>query len=100
MRITVGPAHRLPATLFESAHTHAAFALTRFSSHIRRVTIRVADANGPRKGVDQVCTVAIRLARPGAEIIVVDADADPFAALARATTRAARTVARRLDRRP
>lgn len=99
MLITVGPARRLPTDLVEAAHTHAAFALTRFSRHIRAVTIRVVDANGPRGGVDQECTVVVRLARPGADIVVADVDADPFAALARATTRAARTVARRLGRR-
>jgi hypothetical protein len=98
MLITAGPARRFQAALFESAHAHAAFALTRFSplSNPRPSGSVVDEANGPRKAVDQVCTVAIRLLRSCADVIVVDADADPFEA-PRGTTREARTAAERLS---
>jgi hypothetical protein len=98
MLITAGPARRFQAALFESAHAHAVFALTRFSplSNPRPSGSVVDEANGPRKAVDQVCTVAIRLLRPCADVIVVDADADPFEA-PRGTTREARTAAERLS---
>lgn len=99
MLINVGPARRLPAATVEAAHIHAAFALTRFSRHIRSVTVRVIDVNGPRGGIDQECTVEVRMTRHREDIVVADADADPLAALSRAMNRAARAVARRLERR-
>lgn len=99
MQIHITPVRRLAADLVEAAHTHAAFALTRFSRTISTVTIRFDDANGPKGGVDQRCTVTIRLIRPGEDLVVTHADADPFAALSRAMVRAARVVARRLERR-
>lgn len=99
MLITVGPAGRVPADLGDAAHMHAAFAFTRFSRHIRAVTVRMADTNGRRGGVDQHCSVAVHMVRRGEDILVEDSDADPLMALSRAVTRAARAVARRLDRR-
>lgn len=99
MQIHITPVRRLAPDLVEAAHTHAAFALTRFGRSIGTVTIRFDDANGPRGGVDQLCTVTIHLIRPGEDLVVTHADADPFAALSRAMVRAARVVARRLERR-
>lgn len=98
MQIQVSPMSQLPAQLVEAAHTHAAFALTRFSRRIRSVSVRLADANGPRGGGHE-CTVTVHLVRPGEDIVVAHADAEPLTALSRAMTRAARTVARRLERR-
>lgn len=99
LQIRVSPIHRLPPDLVEAAHTHAAFALTRFSRAIRTVTVKLGHLNGPNGGVDQTCTVTIDLARASEPVVVTDIDADAFAALARAMVRAARAVARRLDRR-
>lgn len=99
MQVYVTPTHRLPPDLVEAAHTHAAFALTRFSRTIRSVTIRFDDPNGPRGGVDQICSVTVHLIRPGKDIVVTHADVDGRAALSRAMVRTARVVARRLDRR-
>lgn len=99
MQIHISPVRQLPADLVEAAHTHAAFALTRFNRAIHSVAIRFDDANGPKGGVDQRCTVTIHLVRPGEDVVVTHDDADAFAALSRAMIRAARVVARRLDRR-
>jgi ribosome-associated translation inhibitor RaiA len=99
MRISVEPAHHLPVAVVEAAHTHAAFAFTRFTPHIRSVTVRMPATTRRRGGVDQRCSVAIRLTRQGEDILVEASDADPIAALSQAVTRAARAVARRLDRR-
>lgn len=99
MQIHVTPVRRLAPDLVEAAHTHAAFALTRFSRAIRSVTVRVDDANGPKGGVDQQCTVTIHLIRPGEDLVVTHADADAFTAVSRAMVRASRVVARRLERR-
>lgn len=99
MQVHITPVRQLPPDLVEAAHTHAAFALTRFSRSIRSVTIRFDDPNGPKGGVDKLCTVTIHLIRPGEDVVVTHADVDGFAALSRAIVRAARVVARRLDRR-
>jgi hypothetical protein len=98
MLITAGPARRFQAALFESAHAHAVFALTRFSplSNPRPSGSVVDEANGPRKAVDQVCTVAIRLLRPAptsSSLTPTPIHSRPW----RGTTREARTAAERLS---
>ena len=98
MTITIRPAKGVPAALLESARTHAAFALGRFGSHVRSVTVRLADTNGPRGGVDQACTITIRVATCRQPIVVTDTDADIRVALGRALGRAARSVARVVGR--
>lgn len=99
MRISVEPAHHLPVAIVEAAHTHAAFAFTRFTPHIRSVTVRIADSNEPSGGAGQRCSVTVRLVHRDQDVVVESADADRLSAVARTMTRAARAVARRLDRR-
>lgn len=99
MLITIRPARRLSAEIVDAARSHAAFAFGRFGHQIRSVTVRLADQNGPRGGVEQLCSISIRLARARQPIVVMDTDADPHVALGRAFNRAARTVARSVRRR-
>ncbi len=73
------------------------FTLGRFQRRIERVHVRLEDTNGPKGGVDQRCRIVVRL--HGLRNVVIDQlDANIYAALNRATYRAGRTVARRLDR--
>jgi putative sigma-54 modulation protein len=73
------------------------FALGRFGDRIDRVTVWLADLNGPRGGIDKGCRIGVRL-RPMGSVLVLEAADDPYAALGRAAGRAGRAVARRLAR--
>jgi putative sigma-54 modulation protein len=75
------------------------FALGRFRSHLREVSGRVNDVNGPRGGVDKSCLITMHLDRSARPIVIEDVDADPMVAIDRAADRAGRTVARALARR-
>ncbi len=75
------------------------FALGRFGPAIDHVTIRVGDVNGPRGGVDKRCRIVVKLRASGSSPIAVDDnDEDLHAAVARASSRAGRTVARAVER--
>lgn len=73
-----------------------AFALSRFSAELARVTVRFSDLNGPKGGADKVCRVGFTLKglRPDA---VEARDADLYAAVDQAAEKAGRRVARMLE---
>jgi len=73
------------------------FALGRFATRIQRVTVRLEDENGPRGGLDLACRVAVKL-KPEGELHVLDRDEEERAVTDRALDRAARAVARYLER--
>ncbi|NQU21253.1 MAG: HPF/RaiA family ribosome-associated protein [Candidatus Nealsonbacteria bacterium] len=76
------------------------FALGRFGTAIDNVSVRVGDTNGPRGGVDKHCQIVVKLRASGSHPIAVDDnDEDLYAAVARASSRAGRTVARAIERR-
>jgi ribosomal subunit interface protein len=74
------------------------FALGTCYRHVRRVLVRLSDINGPRGGNDKRCHLEVIL--PGQPAVIVeDTEADLYVAINRATSRASRTVMRRLRRR-
>jgi ribosome-associated translation inhibitor RaiA len=73
-------------------------ALGRFAGQIRRVTICLSDANGPRGGVDKDCSIAVQFVR-GKTIRTKRSDADLIAALNLAADRVTHAVGRELERR-
>ncbi len=73
------------------------FALGRFVSRIRRVSAIFSDINGARGGVDKKCRLRISLI-PNGEVVVDDVDTSVEAAAANVSEKAARTVARLLER--
>ena len=73
------------------------FALGRFVSHIRRVSVVFRDINGARGGIDKECRLQISL-HPHGEVVVADVDTAVEGAAANVSERAARTVARLLER--
>lgn len=73
------------------------FALGRFAGRIRRVQVILSNINGPRGDTDKQCRVRITLIAKG-EILVDDVDATVEAVTAHAVDRAARSVARWLER--
>jgi len=75
------------------------FLLRRFEPHIRRVTVRILDVNGPRRGVDSRCSITADLI-DGRRIFVNATTAWPFASVTRAAHRLSRVVRRRLARAP
>jgi putative sigma-54 modulation protein len=75
-----------------------AFALGRFGSRIRHVTVWLSDVNGPRGGPDKSCQVSVTLV-PGGQVTVAAGRAESLEAIGRAVERAGRAVARELARR-
>lgn len=74
------------------------FALGRFVSRIRRVSVIFSDVNGDRGGEDKKCRLRISMI-PSGEVIVEDVDASIESVVANVTERASRSVARAVERR-
>jgi len=74
------------------------FALGRFQPRIERITVRMADVNGPRGGADKRCRITVALI-PRGEVMVEDIDHDPFVLASRVAKRIRRAVRRLLERR-
>ena len=74
-----------------------AFALSAHDEHVRRVTVRLSDINGPRGGEDKQCHLQIVFDHLP-DVIVEDTESDMYIAIDRATDRASRTVGRKVSR--
>ncbi len=100
MRFSVsGDRVKVTTGLREYVDRRLYFALGRFGPAIDHVSVRVGDANGPRGGIDKNCQIVIKLRASGSSLIAVDDnDEDLRAAVARASNRAGRTVARAIER--
>lgn len=72
-------------------------AFDRFAHSVTRISVRFADINGPRGGVDKRCQVAVDL-RPGGRV-VVEAEAERVElAMSEAVARASTVLSRQLRR--
>ena len=71
------------------------FSLGRFAARIRSLSIRLADVNGPRGGVDKCCDVRVDVGLRQ-QVIVRERQANLRAAVAFAMERAERAVQRQL----
>jgi ribosome-associated translation inhibitor RaiA len=72
--------------------------LGKFAPSIERVSVRMTDANGPRGGVDHVCTVKVVLS--GLPSVVVERrDASPHVVIDRALRATEQAVRRSVTRR-
>jgi len=100
MRFSVsGDGVKVTTGLREYIDRHLYFALGRFGQAIDQVDIRVGDTNGARGGVDKRCRIVVKLRAAGSTSIAIDdVDESLYAAIARATARVGRTVARTVDR--
>lgn len=74
------------------------FALGRFAHRIQRVSVSLADLNGPRRGEDKRCRIQVTMRRLGA-FVVEDTDAQVRVAIDNASERAARRIRRTVERR-
>ena len=94
MRILIRKTAGLPRSLARLARRRLEFALGRFGTHVRSLTVRMTDLNGPRGGVDKHCLVAIRLTSPPRLIVIQDTGVEAEVAIGRVAARAARVVER------
>ena len=83
--------------LREYAARRLSLAIKRFSHRIRHVTVRLADENGPRRGIDSRCSIAAELT-DGRRLFVEAVAAWPFAAVRLAARRLAEALRRDADR--
>ena len=74
------------------------FNLSGFDKPIRRVVVRLRDINGPKGGRDKRCRLQLVLVGLP-DLLIEDTETDLYVAIDRASDRAGRTLARRLDRR-
>lgn len=87
----------LTAAISDHAVRRLRFALTHAADHIRRVTVRLSDINGPRGGSDKCCRILVTMEKLP-EVAIEDIESDLYVAIDRAADRAARTVTRRIGR--
>jgi putative sigma-54 modulation protein len=73
------------------------FALGRFDRRIMGITVRLADLNGPRGGVDKLCRIDLKL-RPTGALMIEERGADVFAAVDSAVRRLSHALRRKLER--
>ncbi|MEO1618192.1 MAG: HPF/RaiA family ribosome-associated protein [Planctomycetota bacterium] len=87
----------LDGALQELAERRLRFALSRFDNRVSRLELVVGDENGPRGGVDKSCRLTVRLKR-ARDVVITDKDESMAACISRVAERAARSVARAIDR--
>ncbi len=97
MRILIRPTSDIQPDIAERVQRRLEFALGRFSSRVRSLSVRLKDLNGPRGGHDKQCQLDVRLIRPKRVIIIEDVDAEIETAISRAADRASRAIARAID---
>ena len=95
LKNTVGPTSPELAAHIER---RLRFALSKFSSRIRRVGVFLADQNGPRGGIDKTCRIIVQM-RDGGDVVAEVSYVDWTIAVDRATTRIGHTTGRDLARR-
>jgi len=83
--------------LREYAARRLSFFMRRFEPHVRCITVRVHDLNGPRRGVDSRCSMTADLI-DGRRIFVNATTAWPFASVTQAARRLNEAVRRELRR--
>lgn len=87
----------LTDALQQHARRRIQYALARNDDRILRVVMRLSDVNGPRGGEDKRCHLRVVLSGMP-ELVTEDTEADMYLAINRATTRAGRSLSRRLKR--
>lgn len=99
MRVEVrGDNVTVPDETVEIIERKTRLALGRFAAAISSVRIVIRDLNGPKQGVDQSCSIKVKLNR-GAEVHVGAEDQVRWDAIDRALDRASRSTSRLLARR-
>jgi ribosome-associated translation inhibitor RaiA len=79
------------------ASRRLSFATRRFERRIRHVMVRLADLNGPKRGVDSRCSISVDLT-DGRHLFVHATAPWPFASLTKAASRLNTALRREFDR--
>jgi len=87
----------LTTGLREHIERRIRFALDWAKYHVRKVSVRLSDLNGPRGGEDKRCHIHVAIPG-GADVVIEDTEADLYVAIDRAADRAGRALARRVER--
>jgi len=85
------------AALTSHVRRRLGFGLTRHGDRISRVVVRLGDENGPRGGPDKFCHLQVSLV-DAPQVVIRDCGPDLYAVIDRASDRAARAVAKQLER--
>ncbi len=86
----------LTADLKDYVRRRIHFALGRFAGRIQSITVRLADVNGARGGVDKSCEIRVNVGLRQ-EVIVGERHDNIHAAVSFAVARADRAIQRRFD---
>lgn len=87
----------LTEALQQHAERRIRYALSRNDHRILRIVMQLSDVNGPRGGNDKRCHLRVVL-NGMPELVAEDIEADMYMAINRATTKAGRSLARRMKR--
>ncbi|MEO8838010.1 MAG: HPF/RaiA family ribosome-associated protein [Herbaspirillum sp.] len=87
----------LTASLRKYIERRIRFALDWAKYHVRKVSVRLSDLNGPRGGEDKRCHIQVAIPG-GANVVIEDIQADLYVAIDRAADRVGHTLARRVER--
>lgn len=88
----------LHSDAIKRTESKASAAFAKFGDNVMSIDISVQDVNGPRGGVDKECRVMVKLKRLN-DFVVAVKDDSLSKAISHAISRAARSIARQLDRR-
>ena len=94
----IGLNGKIPENIREFVRRRVAFALARFESRVSHVTIRLADLNGPKGGLDKQCRMQAKL-QPTGQVLAEVSDSQVESAIARAADRLSRGMRTELERR-
>src|SRR5688572_33450843 len=86
-----------PNALRTYAERRLVFALRRFENSARRVSVRLGDTNGPRRGIDSRCSITLQM-RDGRHVDVEAVTAWPFASITLAAKRLNEALRRELEK--
>lgn len=91
--------HGIPATdtLREHVSRRLDFALSGIREHVRRITVRMSDINGPRGGKDKTCQIHVMLTGCS-DVIIEHTESDVKTAIDCAADRAGQSAQRQLDK--
>ncbi len=98
MNIEVKQHHiELRDSVRDNIHRHIEAVLDRFEHMIRRVSVHVADINGPRGGEDKSCCIQVHL-KCAPSVVVEDRGAGLLAVVGRAVARVDMAMSRAAER--
>lgn len=87
----------LTQALREYTQRRLLYAVSFARDHIRKVTVRLSDINGPRGGTDKRCQLVVTLENMPS-VVIEDTESNLYTAIDRAVERAGRTVSRVMAR--